>query len=143
MDPWLIGSLSIAGGLLVLSVVFLVLIAFGFRPQRVVPDALPSDYGMAYTAVELTAVNGKRLAAWYIPAPEDYARPAPGLAVLHGWSSNSSQLLPVVAPLHAAGYAMLMVDSRCHGGSERDTFASMPAVRRGSVRGRGLAEGDA
>lgn len=126
MDPWLIGSLVVVGGLLVVAVAALVLIDVGFRPQRVEPDTLPSDLGMAYASVELTAVNGKRLAAWYVPAPDGVARPAPALAVLHGWGSNSAQLLPVVAPLNAAGYALLMVDSRCHGGSEADNFASMP-----------------
>jgi dipeptidyl aminopeptidase/acylaminoacyl peptidase len=126
MDPWLIGCLVVVGSLLAVAVAALVLIDVGFRPDRVPPGTLPSDLGMNYAAVTLTAVNGKRLAAWYIPAPDGFARPSPAVAVVHGWGSNSAQLLPVVAPLNAAGYALLMVDSRCHGGSDHDTFASMP-----------------
>lgn len=126
MDPWLIGCLAAVGGLLIVAAAALVLIDLGFRPPRVAPDILPSDLGMAYASVNLRAVNGKQLAAWYIPAPDGVARPAPALAVIHGWGSNSAQLLPVVAPLHRAGYALLMIDSRCHGSSEGDTYASMP-----------------
>ncbi|SOD99136.1 alpha/beta hydrolase [Caenispirillum bisanense] len=125
MAPWLIWTLAIIGPTVVLLAVFLV-IDVGFRPTRDPNDVHPQDLGLPSRDVALTAVNGKRLAAWYIPPPPGVQRPAPAVAVMHGWGSNRSQLLPVVAPLHTAGYALLLLDSRCHGDSEQDSFASMP-----------------
>ena len=80
------------------------------------PGALP------WRAVELPAANGKRLFGWFIPA----APGAPALVVMHGWGGNAEMMLPLAAPLHAAGYSLLLVDARCHGRSDGDTFASLP-----------------
>lgn len=125
MDPWMIWTL-LALVLLVLVAGVFVVIDVGFRPERVAPDIGPADLGLPFTPVTLRAVNGKRLSAWYIPPPHAVARPAPAMAVIHGWGSNSAQLLPVVGPQHTAGYALLLVDARCHGDSDQDTFASLP-----------------
>lgn len=35
-------------------------------------------------------------------------------------------MLPLAAPLHAAGFALLFLDARCHGRSDEDNFASLP-----------------
>lgn len=126
MDPWMIWTLGALVGLTVAGLATFLLIDVGFRPARAPLDLTPSDLGMAYLPVTLTAVNGKRLSAWYIPPPHGVTRPAPALAVIHGWGSNRSQILPVVTPQHTAGYGLLMVDSRCHGDSDQDTFSSMP-----------------
>lgn len=125
MDAWIIWTLSSLAVLVVLAVIFVV-IDVGFRPERVRPSRNPSDVGLSFETVELAAVNGKRLAAWYIPPPNGVERPAPALAVIHGWGSNREQILPVVMPQHTAGYALLLVDSRCHGDSDQDTFSSLP-----------------
>ena len=34
---------------------------------------------------------------------------------MHGWGGNAELMLPVAAPLNAAGFALLLVDARCHG----------------------------
>ena len=80
------------------------------------PGALP------WHAVNLPAANEKHLFAWFIPA----APGAPALVVMHGWGGNAEMMLPLAVPLHAAGYALLLVDARCHGRSDSDTFASLP-----------------
>ena len=80
------------------------------------PGALP------WHAVNLPAANEKHLFAWFIPA----APGAPALVVMHGWGGNAEMMLPLTAPLHAAGYSLLLVDARCHGRSDGDTFASLP-----------------
>jgi pimeloyl-ACP methyl ester carboxylesterase len=46
--------------------------------------------------------------------------------VMHGWGANASLMLPALAPLHAAGYAVLLIDARCHGRSDAATFTSLP-----------------
>mgnify|MGYP001055939212 FL=1 len=80
------------------------------------PGTLP------WRAVHLPAANEKQLFAWFIPA----APGAPALVVMHGWGGNAEMMLPLAAPLHAAGYSLLLVDARCHGCSDGDSFASLP-----------------
>jgi pimeloyl-ACP methyl ester carboxylesterase len=45
---------------------------------------------------------------------------------MHGWGANAAMMWPVVPPLHAAGFAVLLIDARCHGRSGDETFTSMP-----------------
>jgi dipeptidyl aminopeptidase/acylaminoacyl peptidase len=68
--------------------------------------------------------NGKNLFAWFVPPPS--AGPAPAVAVLHGWGSNAEMMLPLALPLHGAGHAVLLFDSRNHGRSDSDGFSSLP-----------------
>ena len=81
-----------------------------------VPDGLP------WRTVHIPTVRGKTLFGWFIPAREG----APALAVLHGWGGNAEMMLPLARPLHAAGYALLFFDTRSHGRSDGDSFASLP-----------------
>ena len=53
-------------------------------------------------------------------------RPAPAVLAMHGWGANAAMMWPVVPPLHAAGFAVLLIDARCHGRSDDETFTSMP-----------------
>jgi len=48
------------------------------------------------------------------------------VAVLHGWGGNAEMMLPLAQPLHEAGFAILLFDARCHGGSDEDRFVSLP-----------------
>jgi pimeloyl-ACP methyl ester carboxylesterase len=45
---------------------------------------------------------------------------------MHGWGANASTMASVVPPLHAAGFAVLLLDARCHGRSDDEPFTSMP-----------------
>ena len=92
----------------------------GLAAPRVVETGSPQ--GLPWRAVEVPTVNGKRLFGWFIPAGER----APALVVMHGWGGNAEMMLPLAAPLHERGYALLLVDARCHGQSDDDTFASLP-----------------
>ena len=80
--------------------------------------------GLPYREVKIPTENGKQLFAWFIPASQ--AQPAPAIAILHGWGSNAEMMLPLALPLHQAGYAMLLFDSRNHGQSDSDAFSSLP-----------------
>jgi pimeloyl-ACP methyl ester carboxylesterase len=78
--------------------------------------------GLPWRQVGIPTANGKRLFGWWIPA-----RPgAPTLVVMHGWGGNAQMMLPLAQPLHAAGYSLLLVDARCHGQSDDDSFTSLP-----------------
>lgn len=88
-------------------------------PRRVggePPAALP------WREVRVPTANGKQLHGWYIPALPG----SPALVVMHGWGGNAGLMLPLAGPLHAAGYTLLLVDARCHGLSDADSFASLP-----------------
>ena len=78
--------------------------------------------GLPWRQVDIPTANGKRLFGWWIPARSG----APALVVMHGWGGNAQMMLPLAQPLHAAGYSLLMVDARCHGQSDDDSFTSLP-----------------
>jgi pimeloyl-ACP methyl ester carboxylesterase len=94
----------------------------GFRARRVRETGTPASYGLAFEAVRIPTVRGRHLFGWLLPAP-DAARI---VVVLHGWGSNAEQMLPIAAPLRGAGLNVLLIDARNHGGSDSDTFSSLP-----------------
>ncbi|PWB48242.1 MAG: dipeptidyl aminopeptidase [Nitrosomonadales bacterium] len=115
--------LILAGcGLVIMA--FHVLIRWSLRAPRIVEQSTPEAVGLEYSEKLIPGANGKRLFAWFIPAPG--AGKAPALAVLHGWGGNAETMLPLAGPLHRAGYALLFIDARSHGRSDIDTFSSMP-----------------
>lgn len=97
---------------------------WGIRRSLAAPRLLSQEEpdGMPFRTIRIPTKNGKRLCAWLIPA----GRHSPSLVLMHGWGGNSAAMLPLVGPLHAAGYTLLLVDARCHGRSDSDTFASLP-----------------
>lgn len=100
------------------------LIVRGLRAPRVAHQRTPADLGLAAQTVQLPVGADKSLFAWYVPGRAH--TPAPAVVVMHGWGANASLMLPALAPLHEAGFAVLLLDARCHGASDGDTFASLP-----------------
>lgn len=104
------------------------------RAPRVAHQEVPDMHGLPSRAIWLPTKGGKNLFAWYIPAPEaarnfapDFALdPAPAVLVMHGWGGNASMMLRVAPALHAAGFAVLLPDARCHGVSDDEEFTSLP-----------------
>ncbi|MER2540730.1 MAG: alpha/beta fold hydrolase [Azonexus sp.] len=92
----------------------------GLTVTREVETSIPVD--LPWREVRIPSANGKRLFGWFIPAQPG----VPVLLVMHGWGGNAQMMLPLAAPLHAAGYALLFLDARCHGQSDDDSFASLP-----------------
>jgi dipeptidyl aminopeptidase/acylaminoacyl peptidase len=103
---------------------FPLLVRIGFRAPRIIEQGSPEQFGLAYRKVSIPTENGKRLFAWFVPPPA--TGPAPAVAVLHGWGGNAEMMLPLAQPLHSAGYAVLLFDSRNHGRSDSDGFSSLP-----------------
>ena len=83
----------------------------------------PSALGLQAQSLQLASASGKKLFAWFIPAA---CGRAPAVLVMHGWGANASLMLPAAVPLHAAGFAVLLIDARCHGASDDDDFSSLP-----------------
>jgi pimeloyl-ACP methyl ester carboxylesterase len=95
-----------------------------FRAPRVIERCDPTQLGLPYREVSIPTANGRRLFGWLVQASGDGQ--APAAAVLHGWGGNAEMMLPLAAPLHRAGYAVLLFDARNHGRSDADSFSSMP-----------------
>lgn len=67
----------------------------------------------------LRTSDGVRLAGWYIPTTGDAGPTGPTVVVLHGWSSNKSDLLDHVELL-APAYNVVAFDLRRHGQSSAE-----------------------
>lgn len=96
----------------------------GLAPQASTDGPTPADLGLSAREVWLPAAEGARLFAWVIPSTAQ--RPAPAVVLLHGWGGNASTLLPAADALHAAGYTVLLPESRNHGRSSRQGHSSLP-----------------
>jgi pimeloyl-ACP methyl ester carboxylesterase len=75
--------------------------------------------------LRLDGPGGRRLAAWQV-RPPGTAGPVPAVLALHGWGGNAAMMWPLVPPLLDAGWAVLLLDARCHGRSDDAAFASLP-----------------
>jgi dipeptidyl aminopeptidase/acylaminoacyl peptidase len=84
------------------------------HPPRLPVLSTPARYGLSYEHVWLTASDGTRLAAWYVPCPG--ARAA--VILCHGYSTNRQAMLDLIPPLHRAGFHVLAFDFRALGESE-------------------------
>jgi dipeptidyl aminopeptidase/acylaminoacyl peptidase len=100
------------------------LILHGLRAPRVPAQVTPESLGYTAQSVHLPGPNGKTLFAWFIPA-RGVAR-APAVLVMHGWGANASLLVSSAAPLSDEGFAVMLVDARCHGASGDEAFTSLP-----------------
>ena len=100
------------------------LILRGLRAPRLRHHDSPAAWGLVAQSVRLPADGGKTLFAWFVPVLG--GGQAPAVVVMHGWGANASLMLPAVQPLHAAGFAVLLIDARCHGNSDDEKFTSLP-----------------
>lgn len=101
----------------------------GLRAPRVPHAGGQHGFGLSPDRVQevrIPASGGKQLVGWLVLPPTAVATPVPAVLVMHGWGSNATMMGPVVPPLHAAGFAVLLLDARCHGHSDDETFTSMP-----------------
>ena len=80
----------------------------------------------ALQAVRISGPHGKQLFGWWVSPALASQQPAPAVLVMHGWGANASMMGSIVPPLHAAGFAALLIDARCHGQSDDEPFTSMP-----------------
>ena len=119
----------VTGALVVTTVLALrrgahALILRGLRAPRLAHQSTPAALGLQAQPVRLPAAAGKTMFAWFVPVPD--ATSAPAVVVMHGWGANASLMLPAVTPLQVAGFAVLLLDARCHGASDDETFSSLP-----------------
>ena len=89
------------------------------RPPLMPIPHTPDDLGLAAEDVWLRSPTGTRVHAWFMASQDR----APAVIVMHGWTANAGLMLPLAAPLRAAGFHTLFLDGRGHGLSEPDEFA--------------------
>ena len=121
---FLVSILSLFGLLWIARVAAHAFILRGLRAPRVAAQVSPHDLGFEALPVHLHGPNGKTLFAWFIPASG--VAKAPAVLVMHGWGANASMMLSSAAPLSMAGFAVLLLDARCHGASGDEAFTSLP-----------------
>ncbi len=98
-----------------------------YRIPSTPTNPTPAALGLHAEEVTCSAVDGRRLRGWFLPAPGiDPNAPGPAVVILHGWGSSASDLLPAAPELVAAGLSTLLIDVRGHGRSEAVDFMSMP-----------------
>jgi fermentation-respiration switch protein FrsA (DUF1100 family) len=84
------------------------------HPPRRRPRRTPAALGLDYVEVRFSALDGTRLAGWWVPN----AAPARGAVILcHGYACNREQPLPLLPALLQAGYHGFLFDFRAHGES--------------------------
>jgi fermentation-respiration switch protein FrsA (DUF1100 family) len=77
------------------------------------PSATPRSVGLEYESVELTAADGARIAAWWIPAPN--ARRA--VVLCHGNAGSIENRIDLARQFHEWGWSTLSFDYRGFGAS--------------------------
>ena len=83
------------------------------RPPRRPLARTPSDLGLGFEAITLDGADGITLAAWSIPAE----RPRGTAVLVHGFRSTRNEMLDHAPYLHAAGFDVLLYDTRACGQS--------------------------
>lgn len=121
-------ALSIIGGVFAALIVILLILGWMMggwmqaSPRKNSPHyddrdsfRTPDDLGLTAERVIVPTPDGLDLVGWYIPAKD--GPNAPALVCMHGGRDDKRYFLPLGPALHAAGYAVLLVDGRCHGES--------------------------
>lgn len=102
------------GAVFVCGFLLLSLLSFwlAVRPPRIAIPLRPEDFRLAVEDVTITADDGVKLAAWFLPRPG-----APAIVLLHGYPAEKADMLPIAAAL-APRFTVLLLDQRYFGRSE-------------------------
>jgi pimeloyl-ACP methyl ester carboxylesterase len=114
---------------IILSVFLIAVVYASTHPRNLRADSSPDAYGLYFKRLSITTIDSQRLTAWYIPPinAEEVAfdidgtlvQKYPGVVLCHGLGATHDQYLPLAAQLHTAGYAVLMLDMRGQGESDK------------------------
>jgi pimeloyl-ACP methyl ester carboxylesterase len=103
---------------------WLALLMFLKPPRRKLE---PADAPILALATRTTMRCGNdRFTVWHWDKPE--SGPGPTVVLLHGWGSHAARFANFVAPLHAAGFAVIGIDAPAHGTSPGQ-FSDLPRFR--------------
>lgn len=118
MSPPQVLQAIVIAALLASGAIFTIAWAFArlwCRPARTIGAKDPGSFGLPFEAVRFAARNGRRLHAWFVPGGSRST-----VILVHGWSRNASQLVPLAPVFHQSGFSLLLFDARGHGLSDGD-----------------------
>lgn len=111
--------------LLAVLIGILVVTATHPKPAPGVMD--PVSKGVYYDPVELLSLDGTKLEGWLVPVVDARKviaekekmlhRKQPAVVLVHDFGASRQQMLPLIAPLHDAGFVLLAINLRGHGPS--------------------------
>jgi pimeloyl-ACP methyl ester carboxylesterase len=85
-------------------------------PDRENQGLTPASFDLPFEEIHLTAADGIRLAAWWVPSAN-----ARGTVVLvHGLNRSRIEMARKLPFVHAQGFSALVLDLRHHGASDGD-----------------------
>ncbi|HYE17509.1 MAG TPA: prolyl oligopeptidase family serine peptidase [Tepidisphaeraceae bacterium] len=103
------------------------LVTVGTHPHTGPAVADPGSQGAYYDPVDFLSADGTRLEGWLVPVVdarrvlverEDVLHKRyPAVVLVHDHGATRQQLLPIVGPLHEAGYVLLVLNLRGAGQS--------------------------
>lgn len=115
----------------ILGIFCIVVVWLTTHPRHTHASNTPLSMNMVYRQVELTANDGQRLAAWYVPpvSTDDILASGahvvdqkwPAAVLVHGLGHSHDQYLLLTRALNRAGFAVLLLDLRGQGDSAAAT----------------------
>lgn len=100
----------------------------GTHPPRWVSPLDPASRGIYYDPVAFVTADDVRLEGWLVPVVDERSivtqrenalrAKRPAVVLVHDGESNRSEMLPLVQPLHDAGFIVLVAGLRTSGGTD-------------------------
>ncbi len=110
-----------------LAVLIGVLVVTATHPKLAPGVMDPVSQGVYYDPVELLSLDGTKLEGWLVPVVDARRviaekekmlhKKQPAIVLVHDFGASRQQMLPLVAPLHDAGFVLLVINLRGHGPS--------------------------
>lgn len=120
---------AMAGGMWAMRMLAHGVILRGLRAPRLAHAHGPDDQGIGAHRVREVRVpgpRGRQRFGWLVLPPGAVNRSVPTVLAMHGWGADAGMMRPAVQPLNEAGFAVLLIDARCHGRSDDEAFTSIP-----------------
>jgi pimeloyl-ACP methyl ester carboxylesterase len=118
MRAFLWASIVAAGSVVAYLIIGYVVAVRLSSPVRQPVERTPADVGLNYQEVVVRSSDGLSLSAWWI----EKAGSSRAVVLVHGWAGDMSDLhvVETARVYHKAGFNVLMLDMRAHGGSDGD-----------------------
>ena len=125
MNKWLVYVLIFAAGFVFVSLwSFWIVI----HPPKIIIGRTPPDVGLEAQDVTITAPDGTKLSAWYIPS----ATLKKAIVLLHGYPAEKSDMLLIAKNLYP-DFSLLLLDLRYFGESD-GMYTTLGVKERGDVK---------
>jgi pimeloyl-ACP methyl ester carboxylesterase len=111
----------------IIAILVSVLVVTATHPKPAPGLMDPTSQGVYYDPVELLSLDNTKLEGWLVPVIDARKvltqgndvlhKQYPAIVLVHDFGANRQQVLPLVAPLHEAGYVVLAINLRGRGPS--------------------------